>query len=160
MRRVTLIDRVFQQPDINFILTNRIPRRMLTRFVGWFTRIEQPVVRDASIRLWTMFAGELNLREARKTTFSSLHDCFVRELAEDARPVDRDDDVLVSPCDGTVDASGSSRRTYLFQVKGSRYALGDLRDDSAAAVRYRDGQFVTLRLTSAMYLRFHAPHDC
>src|SRR5262245_29599046 len=145
MRRVTLIDRVFQQPDINFILTNRIPRRMLTRFVGWFTRIEQPVVRDASIRLWTMFAGELNLREARKTTFSSLHDCFVRELAEDARPVDRDDDVLVSPCDGIVVASGPIRDTELFQAKGSHYALGELLGDSTAVDRYRNGQFVTLR---------------
>jgi phosphatidylserine decarboxylase len=25
---------------------------------------------------------------------------------------------------------------------------------------YRDGRFVTLRLTSSMYHRFHAPHDC
>ena len=26
--------------------------------------------------------------------------------------------------------------------------------------RYRDGRYVTLRLTSSMYHRFHAPHDC
>ena len=34
--------RVFEQEDINFLLTNRIPRRLATRFIGWFSQIEQP----------------------------------------------------------------------------------------------------------------------
>ena len=38
---------VLQQEDLNFLLTNRIPRRLLTRFMGWFSQIEQPLVRDA-----------------------------------------------------------------------------------------------------------------
>ena len=32
-----------QQEDLNFLLTNRIPRRLLTRFMGWLSRIEQPL---------------------------------------------------------------------------------------------------------------------
>ena len=28
--------RLLQQEDLNFLLTNRIPRRLLTRFMGWF----------------------------------------------------------------------------------------------------------------------------
>src|SRR5258708_18079505 len=35
------IARIVQQEDINFLLTNRIPRRLLTQFVGWLSRIEQ-----------------------------------------------------------------------------------------------------------------------
>ena len=31
--------RLFEQEDVNFLLTNRIPRRLLTRFMGWFSRI-------------------------------------------------------------------------------------------------------------------------
>ena len=60
----------FQQEDINFLLTNRVPRRLLTQFMGWFSRIEHPVVRKASMRIWTLFA-DLDLGEAKKTQFRS-----------------------------------------------------------------------------------------
>ena len=43
----TAIFVVLEQEDVNFLLTNRIPRRLLTRFMGWFSKIEQPLVRDA-----------------------------------------------------------------------------------------------------------------
>ena len=39
--------RIVLHEDLNFLLTNRIPRTSLTRFMGWFSRIEQPLVRDA-----------------------------------------------------------------------------------------------------------------
>ena len=32
----TQMQRVFQQEDINFLLTNWLPRRLLTQFIGWF----------------------------------------------------------------------------------------------------------------------------
>ena len=84
-----VIDSVLQQEGINFVLTNSIPRRLLTRFMGWFSRIEQPLVRDLSIGVLKLFAGDLRLHEAKKTRFTSLHDCFVRELKAGARPIDR-----------------------------------------------------------------------
>ena len=43
------IARLFLQEDLNFLLTNRIPRQALTRLMGWFSRIEQPLVRDVRI---------------------------------------------------------------------------------------------------------------
>src|ERR1700754_875746 len=98
--RQTIVNFV-QQEDLNFLLTNRIPRRLATRFVGWFSKIEQPLVRDASIRLWRLFS-DLDLSEARQTRFKSLHDCFIRELKAGARPVDPDPAVLTSPCDAIV----------------------------------------------------------
>jgi phosphatidylserine decarboxylase len=157
----SLIDRVFQQETINFFVTNRIPRRLATRFVGWFGRIEQPLVRDLSIAIWTRFAGDLRLDEAKKTRFTSLHDCFVRELRDGARPIDRDPCVLVSPCDAIVGASGVICGNQLLQAKGIAYTLDDLLGgDAAAADALRGGRYVTLRLTSAMYHRFHAPADC
>ena len=81
--------KVFQQEDVNFLLTNRIPRRLATQF-------------------------------------SSLHGCFVRELKEGARPIERSRDVLVSPCDAIVGACGTIGGTTLFQAKGFPYTLEDL----------------------------------
>ncbi len=153
-----LIARIALQEDINFLLTNRVPRRLLTLFMGWFSRIEHPLVRDLSLAAWRLFA-DLDLSDAKRTDFRSLHDCFTRELKPGARPVDPRPDVLVSPCDGIVGACGAIAGTTLFQAKGFPYALEDLLGNADAAVRHRNGTYVTLRLTSAMYHRFHAPAD-
>jgi phosphatidylserine decarboxylase len=154
-----LISALTQQKDLNFLLTNRIPRAALTRFMGWFSRIENPVVRDASIACWRMFS-DLDLTEARKTEFSSLHDCFTRELKPGMRPPDPDPQVVVSPSDAIIGAHGAIEDTELFQIKGAGYSLLDLLGDPKLVDAHRNGRFVTLRLTSSMYHRFHAPADC
>ena len=153
------ISTIFQQEELNFLLTNRIPRRLLTQFIGWFSQIEQPLVRDLSIGVWGFFSG-LDLSEAKATRFRSMHDCFIRELKPGARPVDQDPAVLVSPCDAIVGACGRVNGTELFQIKGFPYRLEDLLGDPALVDAHRNGRYVTLRLTSSMYHRFHAPHDC
>jgi phosphatidylserine decarboxylase len=145
--------------DINFLLTNRIPRRLANRFARWFSRIEQPLVARASIAVWRSFA-DLDLSEARTQRFSSLHACFTRQLKPDARPIDPDPGLITSPCDAIVGACGQIERDALYQAKGFPYTLGDLLIDPQLAERFRDGQYVTLRLTASMYHRFHAPYDC
>jgi phosphatidylserine decarboxylase len=153
-----LISALTQQEDLNFLLTNRIPRAALTRFMGWFSKIENPLVRDASIACWRMFS-DLDLSEARKTEFKSLHDCFTRELKPGLRPPDPDTSIVVSPCDAIIGAFGAIQDTELFQIKGAPYSLLDLLGDPKLVDAHRNGRFITLRLTSSMYHRFHAPHD-
>jgi phosphatidylserine decarboxylase len=155
----SLISTLTQQEDLNFLLTNRIPRAALTRFVGWFSKIEQPWIRDLSIACWRLFS-DLDLSEARKTSFKSLHDCFTRELKPGLRPPDPDPEIVVSPCDAIIGAFGAIEDTKLFQIKGAPYSLLDLLGDPALVEKHRNGRFVTLRLTSSMYHRFHAPCDC
>jgi phosphatidylserine decarboxylase len=154
-----LVARLFQQEPLNFALTNRIPRRLATRFMGWFSKLEHPVIRDSSIAVWRFFC-DVDLSEAKKTKFTSLRDCFIREPKEGSRPLDHDPKTLVSPCDAIVGACGVIAGTELMQVKGSGYELEDLLQDRALAQSYRDGSYVTLRLTAGMYHRFHAPYDC
>jgi len=154
----TTIGTLVEEEQLNFLLTNRVPRRLLTRFMGWFSRIEQPLVRDLSIAVWRLFS-DLDLREAKKTQFESLHDCFIRELKDGARPIAHNADIAVSPCDAIVGACGSIAGTTLFQAKGFPYTLEDLLCDRDLVETYRDGCYATLRLKSSMYHRFHAPHD-
>jgi phosphatidylserine decarboxylase len=151
--------RLFVQEDLNFLLTNRIPRRLATQFVGWFSKIEQPLVRDLSIALWGFFS-DLDLSEAKKTHFRSMHDCFIRELKDGKRPIDSGAKILVSPCDAIIGACGTVADTTLHQIKGFAYTLDDLMCDRDLVEQHRNGRYVTLRLTSSMYHRFHAPHDC
>ncbi len=150
--------RLLLQDDVNFLLTNRLPRRTLTRFMGWFSRIEHPWVSGASIKAWTFFSGA-DLGDAAEERYPSLHAAFTRALRPGTRPVDPAPDLLVSPCDAIVGACGQMAGTEAWQVKGAPYTLSELIGTDSEDSAFRNGSFVTLRLTAGMYHRFHAPHD-
>jgi phosphatidylserine decarboxylase len=150
------IDRLLLQEDLNFLLTNRVPRHALTHLMGWFSRIESPLLTRAAIAVWRVFT-ELDLSEAQATSFRSLHACFTRALKPGSRPIDPDPKLLTSPCDAIVGACGSLEGLQALQAKGMSYPIDQLFGSAAAAQPWRDGTYVTLRLTSSMYHRFHAP---
>jgi phosphatidylserine decarboxylase len=143
---------------VNFLVTNRLPRRLATNLVGWFSKIEQPLVARASIRAWRVFS-DLDLSDAAATRFASMHDCFTRALKPGARPVDDRADMLASPCDAIVGAQGTITSDEIHQIKGMPYSLAELLGDAETAAPFAGGTYVTLRLTAAMYHHFHAPHD-
>jgi phosphatidylserine decarboxylase len=151
-------DRLLLDEDLNFLLTNRIPRIALTRFMGWFSRIRSPGLARLSIAVWRQFT-ELDLSDARQQHFDSLHACFTRELKPGARVVDMRPGVLASPCDAIVGEHGTVRAGQLWQAKGMGYRAQDLFGAAERAAPFEGGSYVTLRLTSAMYHRFHAPAD-
>jgi len=150
------LQNLLSQEDLNFLLTNRIPRIALTRFIGWFSQIENPLVAFVSIKVWQFFSA-LDLSEAKEKHFKSMHACFTRELKPNARTINMDTQYLVSPCDALIGAFGQVNRGEVFQAKGFPYALKDLLPDEALAQSYEGCEYVTLRLTSSMYHRFHAP---
>ena len=156
------IQRITTQEDLNFLLTNRIPRITLTRFIGWWSQIKNPIIRDLSIGIWKFFA-DLDLTEAAKTNFDSMHDCFTRELKPGSRTIDMRLKFLSSPCDAIVGECGNIEDTQVFQAKGFPYSLTSLMGHTSRTVEMvesiKNGTFVTLRLTSSMYHRFHAPAD-
>lgn len=151
--------RVLQQEDLNFLLTNRVPRQALTHFMGWYSQIRSPLLARLSIGIWRMFT-DLDLSDAQKQRFDSLHDCFTRALKPGARSIDAHPAVLVSPCDGIVGACGRVQDGQLFQAKGLTYGIEELFGPGQDTAPFRQGVWVTLRLTSSMYHRFHAPADC
>lgn len=144
---------------LNFLFTNRLPRRWLTLAMGRFSRIRSPLLAAAAIRIWQLFVDDLRLHEAKKTRFDSLHDCFTRELKPGARPIVPGDGILTSPCDAVVGEFGDLEDGQAIQAKGFPYDVADLLGSAADAERWRRGRFLTLRLKSSMYHRFHAPAD-
>lgn len=155
-----MIRALTQQEQLNFLLTNRIPRRLLTQMMGWYSSIESTLLTKISVFIWKLFAHDLSLTEAKKSSFSSLRDCFIRELKDGARDIDKRENILVSPCDAIVGACGNIDGTTVYQAKGFPYELADLIPDYRLQNKYRNGVYVTLRLKSSMYHRFHAPVDC
>jgi len=152
------IARLVANEDLNFLLTNRLPRRLSTDVIGWFSKIEQPLVARLSIALWRLFS-DVDLADAAETRFPSMHACFTRRLKPGARSFDPDTDTLASPCDAIVGAHGVIEGDEVHQIKGAPYRLSELLGDAAEAAPFAGGTYVTLRLTAGMYHHFHAPHD-
>src|SRR5260370_26174922 len=100
--------------------------------------------------LWGVFY-DLDLREAKKTDFRSMHDCFIRELKDGKRPIDPGTKILVSPCDAIIGACGTVAATTLHQIKGFAYTLYDLMCDRDLVDQHRNARHLTLRLISSMH---------
>ena len=154
--KVGWLQRLGAQEDLNFLLTNRIPRIALTRLMGRFSRIESRWLTRLAIAVWRRFTP-LDLSEARHTDFRSLKDCFTRELKPGSRVFDPRPEIFASPSDAIVGACGTVSRGQVYQAKGFPYATAELFGPTQDASVFEGGRYVTLRLTSAMYHRFHAP---
>ncbi|MEP6619162.1 MAG: archaetidylserine decarboxylase [bacterium] len=144
---------------LNFLLTNRIPRRLATTLAGRIAQVESRWFTRVGMNVWQAFGGSLALHEAATRDFRSLEAVFTRRLRAGARRIDHTPEVLTSPCDAIVGAHGIVHRGTAIQAKGYPYPLEDLLLDPALVERYDGGRFVTLRLRSNMYHRFHAPCD-
>lgn len=150
--------RLLAQEDLNFLLTNRIPRLALTRLMGRVGKVRHPLIRVPSLALWRFFC-DVDPTDLPEMRFGSLHEAFTRPLRAGSRPIDSAPEIACAPSDGIVGALGRVAGGEAFQIKGFPYRLEDLLGDAELAREFADGWFVTLRLTAGMYHRFHAPHD-
>lgn len=154
------IQKLSSVEQLNFLLTNRIPRRQLTILMGRLSKIESPVFTEAAIQVWKAFASDLDFSESKEQRFNSLHECFIRQLKDGARKIEPGADIVTSPCDAIVGEFGAVRDREVIQAKGYPYQIDDLLQDPGLVSKYRNGKFLTLRIKSSMYHRFHAPMDC
>ncbi|MEO6093928.1 MAG: archaetidylserine decarboxylase [Novosphingobium sp.] len=142
---------------LNFLVTNRLPRRLATRVIGRISKVEAWPVAPLALLAWKSFC-DVDLSDAAEPRFRSLHQGFTRALRPGARSFDSDPGVLCSPCDAILGAHGVIVSGRMLQVKGMPYTLGELAGEEIAS-RMEGGFFATLRLTAGMYHRFHAPAD-
>ncbi len=156
--KLAALRRILAQEDLNFLLTNRIPRIALTRLMGRLSKIRHRGWTRIAVAIWRWF-DDLDLSDAQESRFDSLHAVFTRALHEGARPVDMQSHVLTSPCDAILGACGRIEGDTLLQAKGMPYTLQALLGPTQDWRAFEGGQYLTLRLTSTMYHRFHAPYD-
>jgi phosphatidylserine decarboxylase len=116
--------------------------------------------RPSSAKKIEPFVEEFNidLGIAQRQQFSNFNDFFTRKLKSDARPVDTNTNVVVSPADGKVLAWANILNSD-FIVKGYRFDVYSFLGDSALALKYLDGSLLVVRLAPNDYHRFHFPVD-
>ncbi len=99
---------------------------------------------------------DVDLGIAQRQAFDSFNDFFTRKLKKDARPINTDPEVAVSPADGKVLAwADISNRDFI--VKGSRFNVAEFLQDTILAKKYEHGSMMLFRLSPPDYHRFHFP---
>lgn len=146
-----------------------IPETLLHRLqhgcshtVGWLADRRVPTfLRSFLYRGFARFTGA-NIDEVRPPidSYPSLGAFFVRELVAGARPIDQDEDALVSPVDGRVTHVQRIENGSVLEAKGRTYELRDFLAGVGADIDFDGGLAWTLYLSPRDYHRFHSPVRC
>jgi len=90
-------------------------------------------------------------------TYASVNELFVRRLRDGTRTWPSDPELLVSPVDGILGASGTMEDGTVLQAKGLSYRAADLLGSPEEARPFSGGRFLTLYLSPRHYHRIHTP---
>lgn len=137
-----------------------LPKYWLTAIVYRITRIRHTGFKNFIItrfvKLYKVETSDIKL--ALPDDFANFNEFFIRELRADARPVEANEQAIVSPVDGTVSQAGDLRGEAILQAKGIEYSLDDLLATNLDEARaFSAGLFATIYLAPYNYHRVHAP---
>lgn len=105
------------------------------------------------------FDIDTNILDKNLEDFTCFNDFFIRKLKPEARPINSDKNVLISPCDGRLLAYNNIDINNLVQIKDITYSLEELIGDKELAEKYNNGICLIFRLCPTDYHRFHFIDD-
>lgn len=136
-----------------------LPRHGLTRLGGVLAGTTVP--RPMRAPVYRAFAAAVGANVAEQelpfSEYPNLSEYFCRRLKHGVRVWRGSDEVLASPCDGTLASLGTISGDRLPQVKGQSYSLSRFLGGEQYAERYRGGMQATIYLSPSDYHRVHAP---
>ncbi len=139
-----------------------VPKHLLSTLMHWLMNRETPWFSQFVIKQFVSFYG-VNLAEAERKEredYRSVNDFFTRSLAADARPIDSNENSIVSPADGKISQSGTLKHNQLIQAKGYDYTVEALLGgDISLAKSFYNGDFAVVYLSPKDYHRIHMPMD-
>lgn len=99
----------------------------------------------------------INMQESLKNQeeFKNFNDFFTRKLKNSARPINKSNNVLISPGDGRLLGYSNIDLNNIIQIKGITYKLCNLIGDKSIAEKFDSGSLIVLRLAPTDYHRFH-----
>ncbi|MBD5136920.1 MAG: phosphatidylserine decarboxylase [Lachnospiraceae bacterium] len=103
--------------------------------------------------------NNIDLKEYKCKHYKSYNDFFTREIKPEKRPIDQDDNHLISPADGNV-MIYPIRRSSHFMVKNTIYTLRSILQNKNLACRYHNGYCIVIRLCVDNYHRYCYIDNC
>lgn len=103
---------------------------------------------------------QINLVEAQKNIneFTSFNDFFTRSLKSDARMIDTNPNVLISPADGRILVFPKAHDSMKFYVKNHVFSLESFIGDSRLYSMFKNASMAIIRLAPVDYHRYHFPY--
>ena len=102
--------------------------------------------------------NNIRMEEYLPRAYPCFNDFFTRPIRPELRPIPRDEDVFMAPCDGLLSAYPITDGLVL-PVKQSRYTVAELLDNDPAAESFRDGICLVFRLCVNHYHRYSYADD-
>ena len=147
----------YESPLGKSLLELFIKRKLFSKVYGFYcdTRLSKRKVKP----FVNNFSIDMNESINTINDFNSFNDFFTRKLYPEARPFNKEDNILVSPGDGRLLAYTNISMENLVQVKNIHYSLSELIEDDEIAKKYEGGTCLVLRLCPTDYHRFHFVDD-
>ena len=136
-----------------------LPQRLLTYFLGCLAECRIPWIKNSLIG-WFIKKYQVDLSLAEKThidDYIHFNDFFTRRLKSDSRPFSNEPNLIISPADGSISASGDIVNNQLFQAKNYYYSLEALVSNASNSIPFENGKFITIYLSPRDYHRIHMP---
>lgn len=95
----------------------------------------------------------ISLKDCVKEEYRCFNDCFCRKIRKDCRPVNREADTLIAPCDGLLSAYRIKQGSVI-PVKQSRYSLKTLLAGDERYKEFEEGVCLVFRLCVNHYHRY------
>lgn len=147
--------------DDLFVMSQYLtPQHLLSRGAGRFAESRNPAVKDAFIN-WFIKQYQVDMSEAaieNPKDFANFNDFFTRELKPGVRPIEANENIIVSPVDGAVSQLGEIKQGRIFQAKGQSFSVSELLGGNPnRAEPFMGGHFSTIYLSPKDYHRIHMP---
>jgi phosphatidylserine decarboxylase len=142
-------------------LQRLLPKHALSRLIAKAAESKTVWLKNALIER-AIARFDINIDEAGSSDindYENFNSFFTRALKEGVRPIDSDDQAVVSPADGAVSQAGPINQHRIIQAKGSDYSASRLLGNSQQAKNYENGSFATIYLSPRDYHRVHMPAD-
>jgi len=137
-----------------------VPQHGLSRFAGWVSRCRVPWIKNWIVdRFIQRYQVDMSIAaQPDPHQYANFNSFFTRALRADARTIDPNTSVIISPVDGAISQVGNIEQNKLIQAKGFNYGVQQLVGGSKEnAALFEGGKFITIYLAPKDYHRVHIP---
>ena len=136
-----------------------MPKSVISYVTKKIMLSENKYVKKAA-KAFIFHMSKVDLTDAKEKNYHNYDgpmDLFLRDLDMSTRPIEKSDNILISPVDAKVAELGEITETGLIGVKGNQYPVSELVDCELNAREYIGGSYMVLWLQLKDYHFIHSP---
>ena len=147
----------YSSPSGKGLVELLLKKKLFSKLYGYYcdTKISSRKIKD----FIKNFDIDMSTYDKTCDQYSSFNEFFTRCLNKDSRTIDKNNNTLISPCDGKISAYENINLNDLVQIKGFTYSLKELLEDNEIYNLYDGGTCLIFRLCPTDYHRFHFIDD-